>query len=60
MLNLTKHFNERWTERIVGITDEKTMREYITQNQKMIAEHANKTFEYATFIFRGQLGDNTV
>lgn len=57
-MNLTKHFSERWVERIVGITDDKEIREYIGQNQNMIAEHANKTFEYATFIFKGQLGDN--
>lgn len=56
--NCTKHFFERWTERIIGITDEKTMREYIGQNQNMIAENANISFEYATFIFKGQIGDN--
>lgn len=56
--NATKHFKERWAERIIGITDEKTMREYVTSNQNIITEHANTSFEYATFLFKGQIGDN--
>lgn len=58
MKNCTKHFIERWTERITGITTEKEAKDYINQNRDMIAEHANKTFEYAEFIYKGQIGDN--
>lgn len=58
MKNCTKHFLERWTERIVGITTEKEMKDYINQNKDMIVEHANTTFEYAEFIYKGQIGDN--
>ncbi|QJI52388.1 hypothetical protein [Psychrobacillus phage Perkons] len=58
MKNCTKHFNQRWVERIVGINSEKEVREYINKNQLQISEHANKTFEFATFIYKGQIGDN--
>jgi len=58
MRNCTKHFIERWVERIVGIKTEKEARDYISENRDMIAEHANKTFEYAQFIYKGQIGDN--
>jgi hypothetical protein len=57
-MNLTNHFNIRWVERIVGITTEKEIKEYIAQNREMISEHANKTFEHAQFIYKGQIGDN--
>jgi hypothetical protein len=58
MKNCTKHFLERWTERIVGITTEKERNEYISLNRDMIVEHANKTFEYSQFVYKGQIGDN--
>lgn len=58
MLNLTKHFMQRWVERIVGITDEKERNEYMSRNQEQIKEHANRTFHHATFLWSGQLGDN--
>jgi hypothetical protein len=58
MKNCTKHFIERWVERIVGITTDKEAKDYINQNRDMIGEHANKTFEYAQFIYKGQIGDN--
>lgn len=58
MKNCTKHFVERWVERILGITTSNEANDYILQNRDMIVEHANKTFEYAEFLYRGQLGDN--
>lgn len=58
MKNCTNHFNMRWVERIVGLNDEKEIREYVTNNKEMINEHANKTFEYAQFVHKGQIGDN--
>lgn len=56
--NFTKHFVERWVERIVGIKTEKERNDYISTNREMIIEHANKTFEYGQFIYKGQIGDN--
>jgi len=58
MKNCTNHFYQRWVERIVGITTEREIKEYITNNKEMISEHANKTFEFAEFIYKGQIGDN--
>lgn len=58
MKNCTKHFLERWVERIVEITTEKERNEYISINRDMIIEHANKTFEFSQFVYRGQIGDN--
>lgn len=58
MKNCTKHFIERWVERIVGITVDKQAKEYISLNQEMIKEHANKSFDFAQFVYKGQLGDN--
>lgn len=60
MKNCTNHFVERWTERIVGITTEREKKEYITNNRQMIIEHANKTLEYADFIYTGAIGNNKV
>lgn len=58
MKNCTNHFLKRWVERIVGITTEREINEYINKNRSMIIEHANKTFEFAEYIYTGQIGDN--
>lgn len=58
MKNCTKHFIERWVERIQEITDKQTAIEYIRDNREQIIEHANKTFDFAQFIYKGQIGDN--
>lgn len=60
MKSCTNHFLQRWTQRIVGITTEREIKDYITQNRQMIIEHANKTFEHAEFLWKGAIGDNTV
>lgn len=57
-MNLTKHFYKRWVERIVGIKTEKEVNTYIQKNRDQIYEHANKTFEYADFVWQGQIRDN--
>lgn len=58
MKSCTKHSLERWTERIVGITTKKERDDYIRDNREQIAEHMNKSFDYAEFIYKGQIGDN--
>lgn len=58
MKNFTNHFFKRWVERVVGIKTEREINEYINKNREKIIEHANKTFEYAEFIYTGQIGDN--
>lgn len=58
MKNCTKHFIERWVERIVEITTLNEMNDYIRDNKDLIIQHANKTLEFAQFLYRGQIGDN--
>lgn len=58
MKNCTKHFLERWVERVLNITDEKTRNDYIRDNRDLLINAANKTFEHAEFIYKGQIGDN--
>lgn len=57
-MNFTNHSIERWVYRIIGITDEATMNLYRNENLEMIKSHMEKTFSYAKFIWKGQLGDN--
>ncbi|MFQ3543455.1 hypothetical protein Q7A53_05165 [Halobacillus rhizosphaerae] len=57
MKNCTKHFLERWAERVLEV-DRKEINAYITKNKDQIHEHANTTFEYAQFIYKGAIGDN--
>lgn len=56
--NATKHSLERWVERILDIATKKERDDYIRDNRDQIIEHMNKTFEYAQFIYKGQIGDN--
>jgi hypothetical protein len=58
MKNCTKHFVERWAERVVGIQTIKERDQYISSNREQIIEHANTTFEHSQFIYKGQIGDN--
>lgn len=58
MKNFTNHFYLRWTERIIEITTEREIKDYIANNKDMIREHASKTFEFAEHIYTGQIGDN--
>lgn len=59
MKNLTNHFYERWTQRIVGISTEREIKDYINKNKQMISDHANETIERAEFLWKGQIGSNT-
>lgn len=59
MVNCTKHSVKRWVERILGVTTDKERDDYIRDNNEQIKQHINTTFEYAEFIYKGQIGDNT-
>lgn len=56
--NCTKHSLQRWVERVVGIETKVERDAYVTQMQEQLKEDMNRTFEYATFIYKGQIGDN--
>jgi hypothetical protein len=66
IINITKHFAERWAERVLEIgkdyssnaEKQKAIKDYAAQNFERIKEHANETFRYATYIWQGQLYDN--
>lgn len=57
-MNYTKHFLERWVERIVGITDTRERNEYIVKNKERIIEHSTTMFENSRKIYTGQIGSN--
>lgn len=57
-INHTKHIMQRWVERIVGITEKLERDAYITNNVEQIKEHIDKTFNFSTFIYKGQIGDH--
>lgn len=56
MINITKHCLDRYAERILGIEDLQTARQYINSNQDKINEDIDKLFTYATLIYTGQIG----
>lgn len=57
--NITKHFAERWVERILGIKEQSEANKYISTNRDKIVADANKSFEFSEFLYKGQIGDNT-
>lgn len=66
IINITKHFAERWAQRILeigkDIADKKArdqhIKEYAAYNFEQIKEHANRTYQYADYLWAGQLYDN--
>ncbi|MCY9737484.1 hypothetical protein M5X17_27665 [Paenibacillus alvei] len=56
--NITKHFMQRWVERVIGITDEQNLKSYIVENNDKLTANINLTFDYANFIYKGQIGDS--
>lgn len=58
MKNCTNHSLIRWTERIVGIKSIKERDDHIRENNQQLKEHMNKTLDFATYIWKGQIGDN--
>ncbi|WP_067923902.1 hypothetical protein [Alicyclobacillus shizuokensis] len=57
-MNLTKHFKQRYVERIVGITTVPERQHYIIAHEEQINRHVHQLFEHARFLWRGQIGDN--
>jgi hypothetical protein len=60
MINITKHCLDRYAERVLGIEDLQTARQYINSNQDKVSEDINKLFEFATLILTAQInGDKS-
>lgn len=57
-MNITKHAKRRYVERILGITTRNEVLEYVAKNSERIEEYVKTLYEYADFIWKGQIGDN--
>lgn len=57
-INIKKHFYERFVERVMGITDKVEIMRHINEHRDKLANDINKMFEYAVFVYRGQIGNN--
>lgn len=58
-MNLTRHFQERWAERIVGVPKTES-RAYVVENHERIAEHAEKMMAHAQFLYCGAINSNPI
>lgn len=58
-MNVTNHFLQRYVQRVLKISNDKTeISRYINDNKERITEDCLKMREYAEKIWKGQLGDN--
>jgi hypothetical protein len=60
MLEITKHAEERYVERVMGYTDKAEITTYINQNRDMISERLNKMIEYGELIYTGKIKEGNV
>lgn len=58
-INVTKHTLERWIERILELPNSE-IANYMNSNRQMLIDNINETFNYATFIYKGQVGGDKV
>lgn len=59
-MNITNHCLDRYTERILGISDTQTMKQYIAQNRDMLVKDIERILEYANMVYTGQInGDKS-
>lgn len=57
-MNITKHFLERWVERVLYIEDNKEVKEYVVKNDEILRSNIDTTFNHSDYIYTGQIGDN--
>lgn len=55
-MNITNHAKERYLERIQGITDDKTRKQYLAVNNERIEKEILDMYNYSALIYTGQLG----
>lgn len=58
MINIKNHAKKRYVERIMGITDTQEIKVTMLDDAPII-DHLNKMYDCASFIYKGQIGDNT-
>jgi hypothetical protein len=59
MKNVKNHAKLRYAQRVLGMSDEKEIKQYLAQNDQLVIDHINKMVDNSHFIYRGQIGDNT-
>jgi hypothetical protein len=59
MINVKNHAKKRYVERIMGITDAQEVKVTMVEMDSRIVEYLNRMYENASFIYKGQIGDNT-
>ncbi|MNM55134.1 hypothetical protein D3C81_662670 [compost metagenome] len=59
-MDITRHFKERYCERILGMKDKTEIKQYIVQNDENIKSYSSKLMEFAKFIWKGQLGTDNI
>lgn len=59
MLEITKHAEERFAQRIMDYTEKLDINAYITLHKDTIAQRINKMVEYGEIIFSGKIKDGT-
>ena len=61
MLEITRHAEERYVQRIMGYEVKQDIGVYIAQNKELIQERINKMVEYGEIIYKGKIkNDNFV
>lgn len=55
MLEITKHAEERYVQRIMGYTDKQEIATYIVQNKDKISERINKMFIHGELLYSGKV-----
>lgn len=59
MVEITKHAEERYVERIMGYTERGDIISYIAENKDLITERLNKMLEFGTEIYEGKIRDGS-
>lgn len=59
MIEITKHAEERYVERIMGYTERSDIVSYIVENKDLITERINKMVEFGTDIYEGRIRDGS-
>ena len=54
-LEITKHAEERYVERVMGYTDKQEIASYIVQNKDLISDRIDKMFEYGELLYSGKV-----
>lgn len=54
-LIITQHALERFSERIMGYTEQAQINKYISENKNTIEERLNKMYKYSTYIYFGKI-----